>query len=287
MNQRSSIPLIIGVLLIAVGLINPFNLLAVLLIDTTRPTFSTTGSYPSSTDSSVPSIITQIGSATAFWVAVRDENGISSVFLRCKSTDATYDSGIITCVFSNTLTLSGVVYDVWKWNAPILTAGKLYAFAWEAADIVGNSASITTYGGYGDVEGYFTVNGVQVTSTTQVIKLATRTLNVAFTVTKLPEAVVNIRVVVKTSTGTVLKDNNLVKISDTSYKHDGFFTFTADGSYIIEGYIVMSTKSLQKMSIFGDVGVVPSDIVVWPFSLARTMIIVVGVLLVIYSRRRR
>ena len=283
MRQKSSVPLLVGVILITVGLFNPFNLLATLLIDTVRPTFCSTISYPSSTDITAPSIITQIGSATTFWVYARDENSVSSVNLRCTATN--YDSGIITCVYDGTFTYSGVTYEKWKWAAPALTPYKVYSFLWLATDGTGNEASITTYGGYGDSDGYFTVNGVQVTSTTQVIKLATRTINVAFTVTVLPDAVVNINVKVKNSGGTLLKEANLAKISSTSYKTDSFYTFTADGSYIIEGYIAMSTKSLQKMSIFGDVGDISGF--VWPFSPARTMLMAVGAVLVVYGLRKR
>ena len=282
--KRGDMITVVGLLFLAIGLFNPANLLSVLLVDTTRPTFSTTGSYPSSTDINAPSIITQPGTATSFWVLAEDENGIDSVVLRCKSTDNVYDSGAINCFKDGTTTLSGVVWDIWKWNAPALADGKLYAFTWLATDVVGNENSIITYGGCSDVEGYFTVNGVQVTSTTQTIKLATKILNVAFTVTKLPEGVQNIRVVVKTSGGSVLKDANLDKISDTSYKTDNFYTFTADGSYIIEGYIVMSTKSLRAMSIFGDTGVTPT-LFSWPFSPMRTLFMAMGALVVVYARR--
>ena len=108
----------------------------------------------------------------------------------------------------------------------------------------------------------------------------------SFTVTKLPGAVQSIRVVVKTSSGTVLKDSNLAKISETSYKTDAFYTFTADGSYIIEGYVVMSTKSLQKMSIFGDIGGNTAPFV-WPFSVLRSLVIVVGAVFTIEGLRKR
>ena len=285
--KRKQVSLLIGLILLAAGLFNPLNMLATLTIDTTPPSFSNVGSYPDSTDINAPSVITQIGSAKDFWVSVRDENGIASVNLRCKSTDLSYDSGAVNAAFSTTLAIGGVNYEVWKWAAPILAEGKVYNFAWTATDTVGNSATLTTYGGYGDADGYFIVNGVQVNSTTQKIPLKTRTIDISFTATKLAEAIQSIRVVVKTLDGTVLKDANLGKVDSTMWRTNGFYTFSADGTYTIEGSIALSTKSLRKMSIFTDIGLGGSF--VWPLSPVRTLVTAVGAVLVVYglSKKKR
>jgi len=59
MSKNISPVTILGLLLIIIGVANPYNLLATLLIDTTNPVFSTTGSYPSSTDINSPTIISK------------------------------------------------------------------------------------------------------------------------------------------------------------------------------------------------------------------------------------
>ena len=285
MSQKSkNLIQVIGLLFILVGVLNPGNLLATIIIDTQPPIYSATASYPSSVDANVPSIITQIGTATDFWILVRDVNGIESVQLICKSTDNVYNSGTVACFRDGTITLSGFVWDIWKWHAPALESGKLYRFEWLAKDTFGHTAPLVTFGGYGDVGGYFTINGIKVLSTTQVLKLVSYTLDVSFTVTDLPEGVMSILVKIKTAAGIVLKSTDLVKNSATDYSKTGFYTFAGDGSYIIEGYVVMSTKSIQKMSIYTELG---DPNAAWTPDVFRSTLVIAGLAILVYGRQRR
>jgi len=241
-----------GLALILFGLVGiP---LVTVVIDTSPPVFLASASYPSSTDASVPSIITQIGSATDFWAAVRDEGAeVESVTVRCTATDGSYDSGTRSCVRSSDLTFGGVVWEIWKWDAPILAAGKVYKFAWRATDKAGHVSTMTAYGGYGDADGYFSLNGVQITSPTQTLVLPDRTLDIGFHATKNPGSIVSVTVKIYKGS-TLLKSGKLNKLDSDDWKTDSFYTFTADGTYTIKGYIDMSTKSLQKMSVIQQVG---------------------------------
>ena len=273
---------IIGVLMIILGLGPTIQKLVTLVIDTRPPKFSLTGSYPSSDDQAAPSIISQIGSATDFWVLVRDDtSGVDIVYMRCQSTDGSYDSGAVTLSKdAETFPLGGYDWEVWRWKAPALSADKIYKFVWEASDKVGKTASIITWGCYGDADGYFLINGQKVESTDATIYLDSRTIDVKFIGTKNSAAIVSIsvRVLNKDST-TTLKSAKLDKKDSTTWETLGFYTFSSDGYYVLEGYLDMPTKSLLKMSIMQQIGE-PSELT--PF----IVVMILGGLVALYFASR-
>ena len=252
MNNRGY--MIAGVAVILLGLVLPnIEAMTTVVIDTQSPTFLSTVSYPASTDQNVPSIITQIGGATDFWVAVKDPgSGIKNVQVICTATDGSY-SGDAYCIRGEDLALSGTLWEIWKWDAPALVDGKLYQFRWIATDYANHQGSLKTYGGYGDSDGYFTLNNNQITSTTQTVTLGTRNLDVAFHANEAASNIVSISVKIYKAS-ILIKSAQLTKIDNDDWRTDEFYTFFADGTYTIEGYIDMSTKSLLKMSIIQQIG---------------------------------
>jgi len=273
---------LVGFLMILTGLGPTIQKLVTLVIDTAPPKFSLTGSYPSSDNQAAPSIISQIGQASDFWVLVRDAtSGIDLVYMRCVSTDGTYDSGAVTLSKdAETFPLGGYNWEIWRWKAPALAADKIYKFTWEACDKVGKTASINTWGAYGDSDGVFYLNGQAVTSTDATIYLDSRTVDIKFIASKNAGAIVSITVKVLNKDGTTtLKSAKLDKKDSTTWETLSFYTFDSDGYYTLQGYIDMSTKSLLKMSLMQQVGE-PSELTLFEIAL------VLGGLVALYFASR-
>jgi hypothetical protein len=283
--------MLIGFILITIGLLNPFGILA--LPDTTPPQFNAFGSYPSSTIYICPTIISHPDP----WVLVMDEHGVVSVTLRCRSTDLTYDSGAVNAVFSGTITIGGVTWEEWRviWRAPSLARDKVYSFTWTATDKVGNSASLTTYGGYEHADGYFNVSRKLITSPTERIRLGRETIDISFTATKLHLSIHYIDVIIKKQDGTVLKSGFLeekvlvLPLYTFRWYGKSYYTFREDGIYIIQGQIASLPEEgkeyirREKMSLIVEVG----SSFVWPLSPLRTLLAAAGVMIVIYVPLRR
>ena len=259
--------------------------LVTVIVDTSPPVFLTTASYPSSTDANAPSIITQTSSATDFWVATRDAgSGIKYVLVSCVATDGSYSSGTVQCVKGEPVPIGGYTWEVCKWEAPILEEGRVYKFTWTAVDKAGRAGTLVTYGGYGDADGYFTLNGVPITSPTETIVLQSRTLDIGFHATVNPDSIVSVTVEVYKDS-TLLKSDQLSKVGSDSWEANGFYTFAEDGTYTVKGYIDMSTKSLLKMSVIQTVG---TDEQGWSipdtgFSHTQLITFALGTLMVLYG----
>jgi len=246
---------ILGMVLIIFSIVQ-IPLLAELIYDPNPPAFQTLGMCPSSTDPAVPNVITQIGTAKNFWMLVRDvDSSIVLTRLQCVAMDGTYDSGEVSLFYNGQVTLFSIVWDIWEWDAPILEGGHIYAFNWLVQDEAGNEATLTTYGGYGESDGYFSINDENILSQEQKVITSDATLNMKFTATINPVLITGIRVKVFDESGTLLKDGLIPYVNSNTWQSTDFYVFTKAGSYVIEGYIEQSTLVLRKLSILADYGV--------------------------------
>jgi len=245
----------LGAAMIILGIVLPFlgialPSLATIIYDATPPTLNYP--YPSGTSPSGATPLTPGQTITVKIVVVEDGSGISTV----KCDIFKYGGSILT-----TLTLSqgssalgGYEYTA-SWTVPN-EAGVTYQFNFMAKDNAGNVATKTSYGVTGTPDGYFTINGQQVTATS-VIYVNNPTLNIDFTATSLPDLITGIRVIVRDSAGTTLRDFTLTK-SSSGNTWSGTHTLSAEGKYTISGYIVIASGSqLQKMELVVQWGGVP------------------------------
>jgi len=247
LQKLGAIMIILGVVLPFLGIALPS--LAAIVYDATPPTLNYP--YPSGTSPSGATPLTPGQAITVKIVVVEDGSGISTV----KCDIFKYGGSLLT-----TLTLSqgspalgGYEYTA-SWTVPN-EAGVTYQFNFMAKDNSGNVAAKTSYGVVGTPDGYFTINGQQVT-TSSVIYVNNPTLNIAFTATNLPEQITAIRVILKDSGGTTLKDLTLPKTSESIWS--GTITLPAEGKYTISGYIVIASGNhLQKMELAIQWGMLP------------------------------
>lgn len=245
---------LVGLLLMALSVfvLTPVGTFVLSELDPNPPFFSPTLSYPSSTNINAPSIISQEGSAKDFWCATRDvETYVKAGAMTCDSTDGSYHSGEQALIYDSDIDIGGEIWSIWKWDAPYLESGKVYIFHWWVADLDDNLGHLYTYGAYGYADGYFILNGITITSTSQRIISGSPTINVRFIPTYNPGAIVSIRVKVWNWGKTILyKDSTLPKVGN-EYIGDNYYTVSSAGAYVIEGFIVMSSMELQKLSIVG------------------------------------
>ena len=230
-------------------------------VDERAPIFNPPTSYPAAVDPGAPSVITQMPGDSNFWVVVRDAgpgtdegSGIVSGTVQCVSTTSDYDSGLMPLAYSRELTITGTAWEVWTWSAPMLPDSQLYTFLWYFTDKADNVGQLITYGGYGEADGYFIVNGITIASATQTIYLNTRTIDVKFIGTDAINRINGITVKVRTDTGFVLRAEEIPPVGEGVWEALDFYTFIDDGSYTVEGYIDEPTKSIMKMSFIQQVG---------------------------------
>jgi hypothetical protein len=149
--------------------------------------------------------------------------------------------------------------------------------------------TLTTYAAiYTDPpDGYFTLAGVQITSTTQSILVNSSTLPITFVPTAHADQITEVYFTIAKGSGAATK-YDLLKQTDGSYSYT--YTLPSAGTYTIYGYFVWSmnpSTPLQKMSIIALNGGGPGLPSGWNISNAQILGVIsiaVGVVLIFYKR---
>lgn len=143
-------------------------------------------------------------------------------------------------------------YEKYDWKVPT-DGGVLFKFHFIVTDKADNVATVDRYGLTGTPDGYFEINDIKVSTDTHLY-LNTRTLTFDFIATESPNEIS--KVIVEIYEGDVsITDLNLVKDSDTEWS--GVYTFTKDGEFTVNGYIIPTYNVNQrycKMSIVMNTG---------------------------------
>jgi hypothetical protein len=224
----------------------------------------------------------------AYFIVADQLSGIDYVKLQVKEVEGSslggedlYDSGVISMTYGgNTTVPSHDVeddqFETWTWiiegtevgqgewaanyKLDPLINGRTYSFDWTVKDLAGNLLEKTTYGAVGETVGYFEVNENKIDSTTQVLILNSKIIDVYFYATAHADLVQSVRVTLKDDSGTEIKSDLLdqttaySEASGWSWYKTPYHAFAQDGIYILEGLVEMPTKTVQMMSIISDLG---------------------------------
>ena len=283
MAKISTVVLILAGVLILTSLVSASGMLAV--VNYTDPTPSTApqiiGAFPSSTSASSPTFIgppePSSWAPTIIFSYASSSTGLtpyvtSASLVIYSSSGSTLNSQnmFLASNDSTEKTTEWTVNTISDSSWPA-TGHMTYTYTYFDHSSSGNSNSATlTYTTYWSlvsppIVGTWVLDGVTVTSTTQVINVTSATLHIYFipTTTTLPY-VKSIYVVVKEGSTTLsnttasLQGNNTYSVS---------YTLPAYGTYNVQGYVHNETSTVQTLSMLVGNGTSPPPSESWFFAL--------------------
>ncbi|MFH1328853.1 MAG: hypothetical protein ABIH76_08465 [Candidatus Bathyarchaeota archaeon] len=233
--------LLVGSVLLAADASTPAQ--SMLSIDSTPPEIRSI--YPDSTDPNTANLI-HAGSEIQLSITVYDVHGAGA------------DLTITSTGYSSTPSKSswptnpdGSQTYSWQWTIPNGN-GVLYQFNWVIRDgwTPANILEHTTYAITGQPDGYFRVNGIDVTSADQVIKLNTLNINFEFVATRDPQDIAQVYVDIENAqTFEPLTTVTLTKDTDSHWTKS--YTIPNDGDWRVYGYMQwVSGENFLKLSFF-------------------------------------
>ena len=264
----------LGIALLVVGFAGPWAL-TTLVVRTGSPKIA--GQFPSGTSTS-PTLL--------------EPNTTYTLKASVQPVDYNADDPLQTIVkvsitgTGQTLTLTykskaypAFYYEYAGWASP--GPGTSLAFNWSVTDQFGATGSSVTYATTASLgEGYFTIEGQKITSTTDKVYVGKNTFNVTFTKTKDP--VTEAWFVVQDSAG----NWKYTKADTVKTTFPASWSVTlADGTYDIRGYFTSYGQSVQVMSVFGGFNTEPTpffpkeepDVFFW-MKVIGAALVVVGVI---------
>lgn len=286
--------ILIGAALVLISISLPM-LLATVIVDTYPPNISSvafhygsyaspTSSVPLSIDPSAPSALVPNAAGQVEICIYEDYLDESSVSLKI--------NGISYALKLERKVLSSGTLWFYRYLADYTTPstdGASVTFEASAKDLGGLSTTRTCYGKTVKVDGYFTINGIKITSTEQTVYLSSRKLNFEFIATYGGSYIDRVIVSITKADGTIIQTLALSKVA--ADKWTGSYTLEADGKYIVKGYFDTYPGRLQRMSLLIDTGSAPS--VIEPsvyFPVLRWTLAGLGLGLIaggLYARKRR
>lgn len=265
--------MMLGLALLVVGLVGPW-VLTTLVIRTGSPKIY--GGFPSGASSN-PTLLEPSTSYTLKASVTPVDYGNDDPL------KATVKVSIPETGQTLTLAYKSKAYPAWYYEYPGWVSpgpGTSLTFNWSVADQYGATGSNVTYATTAPLgDGYFTVAGQQITSTTDKVVVLTNTFSVTFTKTRDP--ITEVWFVVQDSAG----NWKYTKADTVRTSFPASWNPTlADGTYDIRGYFTSYGQSVQVMSLFGGINTeptpffpTPKDSFYW-MTIAGACLIVVGLM---------
>jgi hypothetical protein len=294
--------IVVGALMVAY---NPLlSRFATMIVDTTPPQPSSANTllvcYPSfdnpdpnlaatslPTSSTSPGLLYPGKSCELVLIVYEDNPDVATISIVDQSSGSTIVSSASMRLHSQSS--PNIVRYVYSWTVPS-SLNKVYAFTVLVKDVAGNSATWTYYGQTsGGVQGYFTINGVKVQSTSDVIVLKTRSLAVEFYATSGASSIQYVHVTIKDQkTGTYVGGFDqygqpvyMTKASSGD-KWTQSITLPYDGKFIITGTVYpIGASSVTLMSLAVSTG---AEFPIDPLTVAGVALIAVGAIVFVKTR---
>jgi len=195
-------------------------------------------------------------------------NGYDSGWLRLRSVEYDSDYNMHTLITS--------------WTVPS-GRGILYTFTFRAYDRAGNNATEERYAVTGIPEGYFTINGIKVTTQT-TIYLNTREVIFEFHATSLGELIDDVIITITAIEPEKFDEEKHIALEleevELNKRWEAKFIFPFDGTFLIRGQIGWDGQAVVILSVTLNTGIKVDH-----WALAQLALGVLGVGLIIYGVR--